>query len=146
MLSATLVRARPSLRSLLSPGRATSVRCFASASTDAGKSRVVRVAHILVKHDDAGQALLKEAEAKLASGAATFEALAASMSECSSKTRGGELGWLKPASFFPDFEKVAFALPVNGTGRATTPRGLHLLKILQERYAICVRFSRRPVS
>ena len=134
MLSATAARARPLLarsgllRMALGPERAGALRCHAS-----GKVRVVHVAHILVKPDQ--DALLDEVEAKLAGGE-KWEAVASATSICNmSRNRAGELGWLKPNTFFPEFETVAFGLDVGKTGRATTPRGRHLIRILNERQA-----------
>ncbi|KAL6747126.1 hypothetical protein V8C86DRAFT_3016396 [Haematococcus lacustris] len=47
---------------------------------------------------------------------------AAQFSRCSSAKRGGQLGWLQPGDFFPEFEATAFATP-----------GLHLLRVEEER-------------
>ncbi|GFR44087.1 hypothetical protein Agub_g5249, partial [Astrephomene gubernaculifera] len=93
--------------------------------------RIVRVAHILLSNDQTP--LADDIEAKLADGAA-FEDLARQHSNCGSARRGGELGWLSRGSFFPQFEAAAFAAPVGGVCRATTGRGLHVIKVLEERF------------
>ncbi len=67
-------------------------------------------------------------------GGSPFDDLARKHSSCSSSKKGGELGWLSRGTFFPQFEEAAFATAVGGTCRATTGRGLHLIKVLAERY------------
>ncbi|EFJ48594.1 hypothetical protein VOLCADRAFT_60391, partial [Volvox carteri f. nagariensis] len=60
-------------------------------------------------------------------------------STCGSAKKGGELGWLSRGTFFPQFETAAFAAPVGGLARATTGRGLHVIKVLEERYQSAVQ-------
>ncbi|GLC53264.1 hypothetical protein PLESTB_000726100 [Pleodorina starrii] len=106
-----------------------------AARAQAGE-RAVKVAHILLGEGQAS--LADEIEGKVAGGA-SFEDLARQHSACSSAKRGGELGWLSRGSFFPQFEAAAFAAPVGGLARATTGRGLHLIKVLEERYQAAVQ-------
>ncbi len=63
-----------------------------------------------------------------------FSALAKQHSICPSARRGGELGWLSRGSYLPAFEEAAFAAqPGAAAVRATTERGHHLIKVLQEK-------------
>ncbi|KAG2437090.1 hypothetical protein HYH02_011349 [Chlamydomonas schloesseri] len=107
----------------------------AAASASSG-DRVVHVAHILLPAD--AEAKAKELEDKLAGGAA-FEELAREHSSCGSAKKGGELGWLSRGTFFPQFEAAAFAAPVGGITRATTGRGLHLIKVLAEKFQATIQ-------
>lgn len=101
-----------------------------------GGERVIKVAHILLPAD--GESTLRDLEAQLAGGA-PFDDLARKHSSCSTSKKGGELGWLSRGTFFPQFEAAAFATAVGGTCRATTGRGLHLIKVLAERFQSTVQ-------
>lgn len=96
-----------------------------------GKTRVLRVAHILVPADKTDQLDTLEKELE---GGADFAQLAGQHSTCGSRSKGGELGWLRPGSFYPEFESAAFSAQVRSLTRATTSRGHHLINILEERY------------
>ncbi|KAG2429848.1 hypothetical protein HXX76_010630 [Chlamydomonas incerta] len=113
--------------------RPASSRVAASA---ASPDRLVHVAHILLPPDQEQKA--KELEDKLAGGAA-FDELAREHSSCGSAKKGGELGWLSRGTFFPQFEAAAFAAPVGSITRATTGRGLHLIKVLAEKFQATIQ-------
>ncbi|PNW81302.1 hypothetical protein CHLRE_07g350400v5 [Chlamydomonas reinhardtii] len=106
------------------------------AARASSADRVVHVAHILLPLDQEPKA--KELEEKLAGGAA-FEELAREHSTCGSAKKGGELGWLSRGTFFPQFEAAAFAAPVGGITRATTGRGLHVIKVLAEKFQATIQ-------
>ncbi|KAL6756620.1 parvulin-type peptidyl-prolyl cis-trans isomerase [Haematococcus lacustris] len=102
----------------------------AGRAAAAPPTRSIQVSHILVKEDEAIK--LDEAEEAL-KGGKPFAEVAAQFSRCSSAKRGGQLGWLQPGDFFPEFEATAFATPVGCVARARSPRGLHLLRVEEER-------------
>jgi parvulin-like peptidyl-prolyl isomerase len=54
-------------------------------------------------------------------------------SVCPSARQGGELGWLGRGEYFPAFEAAVFEAGVGEVVRATTPRGHHLIHILEEK-------------
>jgi len=64
---------------------------------------------------------------------ASFFDLARKHSECPSAKSGGELGWLSPGSYFPEFEEAAFKAQVGQFVNAETPVGLHLIHVKKER-------------
>jgi hypothetical protein len=45
----------------------------------------------------------------------------------------GVLGWLARDSFYPEFEAAAFDAPIGDVVRGSSPLGLHLIKVLEER-------------
>lgn len=102
------------------------MRCAASASAPARLKKLL-VAHILRK-DKSQTALLDDLQRQL-EGGADFAQLAKEHSECGSAKREGQLGWLSAGTYFPEFEQAAFATPVGGLARASTPMGIHLIKV-----------------
>lgn len=107
------------------------MRCTASSSPS--RMKKLLVAHILRK-DKSQTALLDDLQRQLEGGASkSFAELAKEFSECGSAKREGQLGWLSPGTYFPEFEQAAFAAPVGGLARASTPMGIHLIKILDMR-------------
>ncbi|KAG2496330.1 hypothetical protein HYH03_005560 [Edaphochlamys debaryana] len=126
---------RPLCRLRQRPFPASTGAAARGVAAKAGPDRVVRVAHILLNED--APALANEIEGKLKAGA-PFEELARTHSSCGSSKRGGELGWLSRGTFFPQFELAAFATPVGGITRATTGRGLHVIKVLEEKFQASV--------
>ncbi|KAG1661628.1 hypothetical protein FOA52_002858 [Chlamydomonas sp. UWO 241] len=113
--------------------RPGNVRCMAS---NASQERLC--AHILVKDKALGSSRLDELEAQLAGGA-SFGAVAQAASECASGKREGVLGWLARDAFYPEFEAAAFAAPIGDIVRASSPLGLHLIKVLEERFVASVQ-------
>ncbi|MFW9768922.1 MAG: peptidylprolyl isomerase [Candidatus Thorarchaeota archaeon] len=90
-----------------------------------GKAGKVRASHILVnKH---GQALalisrIREGE--------DFRNIAMQHSTCSSKKKGGDLGWFSKGKMVPEFEKAAFGLNVGAMTNepVKTKFGYHIIK------------------
>ncbi|MGE0097483.1 MAG: peptidylprolyl isomerase [Hydrogenophaga sp.] len=98
-----------------------------------------RARHILLRPD----AQLTQADAvarlngwrqQLASGQASFEALAREHSQDGSASQGGDLGWAGPGQFVPEFEQVMNSLR---PGEVSTPLvsrfGVHLIKVEERR-------------
>jgi peptidyl-prolyl cis-trans isomerase SurA len=67
-------------------------------------------------------------------GAVTFEALARQNSEDPSAAQGGDLGWVSPGSFVPEFEEAMNQLSVGGISQPVVSRfGVHLIQVLERR-------------
>ena len=65
-----------------------------------------------------------------------FAALARSNSEDGSAKEGGDLGWVSPGVFVPEFEKVMDTLALNQMSEPIVTRfGVHLLQVLERREA-----------
>jgi len=90
-----------------------------------GKPGKVRTSHILVeKHSKALEIISKIQEGS------DFKEMARNFSTCSSKKKGGDLGFNAKGKMVPEFEKAAFALNV---GQMThdpvkTQFGYHIIK------------------
>ncbi|WP_047151037.1 peptidylprolyl isomerase [Aneurinibacillus tyrosinisolvens] len=90
----------------------------------------VHASHILIKYDKAA----KEVEAKLKSGQ-DFATLAKQYSiDTGSAVKGGDLGFFGKGKMVPEFEKVAFSLPI---GKISDPvkskYGYHIIKVTEKR-------------
>lgn len=108
----------------------------------------VRAAHLLVKHRDSRnpkswkndhitiskeEAIekLKGFEQRIRSGETTLMELAKTESDCSSHSRGGDLGVFGKGQMQPPFEKAAFALKVGEmSGIVESGSGVHLIQRL----------------
>ena len=65
---------------------------------------------------------------------ATFEMLARANSEDGSAQEGGDLGWVSPGGFVPEFEQAMDALPLMGISDPVQSRfGIHLVQVLERR-------------
>ena len=86
----------------------------------------VTAKHILVDSEE----LAKEIKEKIATNELSFEDAAAQYSSCPSKEQGGNLGAFSKGMMVPEFEEVAFALPVNEVSEPVqTQFGYHLIKV-----------------
>lgn len=98
-----------------------------------------RARHILLRPSQqmsaqAASRRLLEFKRQIESGAKTFDALAREHSEDGSGPQGGDLGWVSPGAFVPEFEEVMNALPINGISDPVTSRfGLHLIQVMERR-------------
>ena len=100
-----------------------------------------RARHILLRLSN--QQTEASAIAKLAgfkksiqAGNNEFAALARDNSEDGSAKEGGDLGWVSPGVFVPEFEKVMDALALNQISDPIVTRfGVHLLQVLERREA-----------
>jgi len=109
----------------------------------------VHARHILVKSsrsDDMkkrSEALnkIKKIKKELDSGA-DFVDVARSESDDSSAQSGGDLGFFTRGQMVPDFEKVAFSLPVGSVSDIVeTQFGYHIIKVEEKRAAQRLRYS-----
>jgi parvulin-like peptidyl-prolyl isomerase len=90
-------------------------------------SSKVHCAHILVKSEKDAKEVLE----KLKKGE-KFSAIAKSVSRCSSRKNGGDLGFFTRGKMVKEFEKTAFALNKGETSAIVkTQFGYHIIKRLE---------------
>jgi len=89
----------------------------------------VRASHILVPTRDA----CVDLKSQIAKGS-SFADLAKQHSSCPSGKKGGDLGFFGRGRMVPEFDKAAFALPVNQVSEPIqTQFGWHLLVVTDQR-------------
>ena len=99
------------------------------------------VRHILLRPSgqlsvNAARARLSELRRDIESGKATFAALARENSQDGSSVQGGDLGWIPPGVFVPEFEDVMNKLDPGQLSDPTVSRfGVHLIEVLGRRQA-----------
>ncbi len=77
---------------------------------------------------------LAEFKRAIESGRTSFEAIARENSEDGSAPEGGDLGWMSPGAFVPEFEQAMNMLPVGGISDPVPSRfGLHLIQVQDRR-------------
>ncbi|WP_077036301.1 peptidylprolyl isomerase [Pelomonas sp. KK5] len=77
---------------------------------------------------------LAEYKRQIEAGTATFEQLAKQNSEDGSAEAGGDLGWVSPGGFVPEFEEAMNALPIKGiSGPVPSRFGVHLIQVMERR-------------
>ncbi len=109
--------------------------------SDAGAFSInqTRARHILLRpsaqlSQQAAAARLVEFKRQIASGARSFDQLARDNSEDGSAPQGGDLGWVSPGSFVPEFEEAMNALAINGLSDPVVSRfGVHLIQVIERR-------------
>lgn len=95
--------------------------------------------HILLKpsaqlSQGAAIARLTEFKKQILSGAKAFAQIAKDNSEDGSALQGGELGWVSPGGFVPEFEEAMNALPLGGLSDPVISRfGVHLIQVAERR-------------
>lgn len=86
----------------------------------------VTAKHILIDSEE----LAKEIKEKIALNELTFEEAAAKYSSCPSKEQGGNLGSFSKGMMVPEFEEVAFVLPIGEVSEPVkTQFGYHLIQL-----------------
>ena len=69
-------------------------------------------------------------------GSKTFEDWRAQFSEDGCGAQGGDLGWVSPGAFVPEFEEAMNRLPVGGISQPVVSRfGVHLIQVVERREA-----------
>ena len=77
---------------------------------------------------------LSEFKRAIESGSTSFEAVARENSEDGSAAEGGDLGWMSPGGFVPEFEEAMNALPLGGISAPVPSRyGMHLIQVQERR-------------
>ena len=98
-----------------------------------------RARHILLRvspqlTQDAAVRRLQEMKRQIQSGGRNFDQLARENSEDASSSAGGDLGWVSPGGFVPEFEEAMNALPINGVSEPVVSRfGVHLIQVVDRR-------------
>ena len=100
-----------------------------------------RARHILLRpggqlSQNAARALLVNFKRELDAGRADFAKLAREHSQDGSANNGGDLGWVAPGVFVPEFEEVMNRLQINQISDPLVSRfGVHLIQVLARREA-----------
>lgn len=77
---------------------------------------------------------LAEFKRAIETGRTTFEQVARENSEDGSAPEGGDLGWMSPGGFVPEFEQAMDALPLGGISAPVPSRfGMHLIQVQERR-------------
>jgi peptidyl-prolyl cis-trans isomerase SurA len=98
-----------------------------------------RARHILMRVNDrssvnAVAARLEQIRRQIERGDRSFEDLARELSEDSTASQGGDLGWAAPGNFVPEFEDAMNRLPVGGMSAPVASRfGVHLIQVVERR-------------
>ena len=111
-----------------------------------------RARHILLRpgvrlSQDEAIARLTAYRQQIASGQSTFEALAAQFSNDGSARQGGDLGWVSPGQFVPEFEQVMNALKPGEMSQPVVSRfGVHLIRLEERRQAVLSEREQREIA
>jgi len=95
--------------------------------------------HILLRtgpqlSEAAAAAQLADYRQRVLAGQADFAQLAREHSQDGSAKQGGDLGWVNPGSFVPEFEEAMDALKPGDIGQPLVSRfGVHLIQLLERR-------------
>lgn len=77
---------------------------------------------------------LAEYKRNIEAGKLSFEAVARENSEDGTAANGGDLGWVSPGTFVPEFEEAMNALPIGGISAPVVSRfGVHLIQVVERR-------------
>lgn len=111
-----------------------------------------RARHILLRpgaqlsQDDA-IARLNGYRQQVAAGQASFEDLARQHSQDGSARQGGDLGWVSPGQFVPEFEQVMNALRPGEVSQPVVSRfGVHLIRLEERRQAALSEREQRDMA
>lgn len=86
---------------------------------------MVRASHILVGTEEMLDAVQKQLE----EGKGSFAELASLVSTCTSKVRGGDLGWFRRNVMVKEFERAVFENSPGSMVKVETEFGWHLIKV-----------------
>lgn len=86
---------------------------------------MVRARHILVDSEE----MLDAIHHQIKEEKGTFAELASLVSTCTSKSRGGDLGWFRRNTMVKEFENAAFSNPPGSIVKVKTQFGWHLIQV-----------------
>lgn len=98
-----------------------------------------RARHILLRtgpqlSEATALARLADYKRRIANGAADFQSLAREFSQDGSAAQGGDLGWVPPGSFVPEFEQAMNRLNEGEISNPVVSRfGVHLIQLVERR-------------
>ena len=98
-----------------------------------------RARHILLRPtsdmtESAAIRKLEDIRAKILSKQVTFEAMASEFGQDGTSQQGGDLGWVNPGQFVPEFEAVMNQLAPGVLSQPITSRfGVHLMEVMDRR-------------
>lgn len=98
-----------------------------------------RARHILLRtgpqlSEATALARLADYKRRIANGAADFQSLAREFSQDGSAAQGGDLGWVQPGSFVPEFEQAMNRLNEGEISNPVVSRfGVHLIQLVERR-------------
>jgi peptidyl-prolyl cis-trans isomerase SurA len=98
-----------------------------------------RARHILLRPSaqlsaDLARQRLADMRAQIERGSNSFDSLARQYSEDASAAQGGDLGWVNPGAFVPEFEEAMNRLSVGGLSQPVVSRfGVHLIEVVERR-------------
>lgn len=108
--------------------------------------------HILLTPTDAQaqeQAIntLRADKRKIETGEVSFETLAQEQSKDTSAKQGGDLGWVVPGMFVPEFERAMDQLEPGQISEPVVTRfGVHLIQVLERRESQLTEQQRREIA
>jgi len=111
-----------------------------------------RARHILVRtgpklSESAAVALIKGYRQRIVDGGASFADLAREHSQDGSAKQGGDLGWVNPGQFVPEFEEVMNRLEPGEVSEPVVSRfGVHLIQLMERRDAPMSLRDQREVA
>lgn len=92
-------------------------------------------------------ARLNQYREQIASGKATFEELAKEHSQDGSARSGGDLGWVSPGQFVPEFEQAMNGLRPGEMSQPLVSRfGVHLIRVEERRQAALSQRDQREMA
>ena len=95
--------------------------------------------HILLRLTDREQTAavvrrMEQLRAQIERKEKSFEAIAREVSEDGTAESGGDLGWVGPGNFVPEFEDAMNKLPLGGLSTPVVSRfGVHLIQVMERR-------------
>jgi peptidyl-prolyl cis-trans isomerase SurA len=105
---------------------------------EAAPVRQTRARHILIRTDEIvsdaeAQHRLRGLRERIVNGE-DFAAIARTQSQDGSAPKGGDLGWVYPGDFVPDFERAMDALAIGELSKPVrSPFGWHLIQVIERR-------------
>lgn len=118
--------------SIVSPStRASRVVARAAATSNAVEvaCNQARASHILVDTEGLVDTIREQVE-----GGMDFHEVASTVSLCSSRGRGGRLGWFSAGMMTPEFERACFDGEVGSLIKVNTNFGWHLIRLEDKRF------------